>query len=93
MHSPHPPNPFQLLLSPWDCSVDRSGLFPEFVELSAKVQRCFEGGSLEEVVEALKADGSAWAQECLKHMDEASPLRSVVGPCYCACVGLDSRAA
>jgi hypothetical protein len=30
---------------------------------------------VEEVVNALKTDGSPWAQECLKHMDAASPLR------------------
>ena len=46
--------------------------------LSEKVQQCFGGAdktSVEAVGEALKADGSPWAQECLAHMDAASPLR------------------
>lgn len=72
-----PANPTQLLLAPWACSVDRAQTFPKFLELSGKVQRCFGAGkgSVEEVVEALKADGSSWAEECLANMDAASPLR------------------
>lgn len=64
--------------------MDRAQTFPEFLALSGKVQQCFgaDKASLEEVVEALKADGSTWAGECLAHMDAASPLRCGV------CVGL-----
>ncbi len=64
-----------MLLSPWDCSVDRAERFPEFMELAEKVEACFKGESLEEVVEGLRADNSAWAQECLRRMEGMSPLR------------------
>ena len=51
------------------------GRFPEFMELAEKVEACFKGESLEEVVEGLRADNSAWAQECLRRMEGMSPLR------------------
>lgn len=55
--------------------MDRAERFPDFMELVEKVEACFKGESLEEVVEGLRADNSAWAQECLRRMDGMSPLR------------------
>lgn len=64
----------KVLLSPWDCSVDRAERFPDFMELAEKVEVCFKGESVEEVVEGLRKDNSAWAQECLRRMDSMSSL-------------------
>lgn len=55
--------------------MDRTERFPEFMELAEKVEASFKGESLEEVVEGLRADNSAWAQECLRRMEGMSPLR------------------
>lgn len=64
-----------MLLSPWNCTIDRKQEFPEFFELVEKVDRCFKGDSVEEVVAALGADGSPWATACLRRMGTMSSLR------------------
>ena len=64
--------------------MDRQATFPDFLHLSARVQQGFGGASLEEVVDALRSEGSPWAEECLRHMDAASPLRYHLSSYVCS---------
>lgn len=45
----------------------------EFDRVLPKIEKCFEGGSVEEIYENLKKDGSKWAKETIKALDLKSP--------------------
>lgn len=45
----------------------------EFDNLVPKIQECFDGGSVEEIYENLRKDGSKWARDTIKTLDLKSP--------------------
>lgn len=45
----------------------------EFDSVVPKIERCFDAGSVEEIYENLRKDGSKWAKETIKMLDLKSP--------------------
>ena len=45
----------------------------EFDRILPHIRECFDGGSVEEIYENLKKDGSKWAKETIKTLDLKSP--------------------
>jgi 3-hydroxyisobutyryl-CoA hydrolase len=45
----------------------------EFDRVLHRIEKCFDGGSVEEIYENLRLDGSKWAQETIKQLDLKSP--------------------
>lgn len=45
----------------------------EFDRVVPKIERCFDAGSVEEIYENLRKDGSKWAKETIKLLDLKSP--------------------